>query len=75
MNLKIFAIVVKRFDIAIYHCMMMPIWFEIFSITPSSIQGKPVAMQAGASKQGIALATKYADAVYSVSWCMTYISD
>ncbi|MCI2901645.1 LLM class flavin-dependent oxidoreductase [Staphylococcus hominis] len=38
--------------------------------TPSSIQGKPVAMQAGASKQGIALATKYADAVYSVSWNM-----
>ena len=27
-------------------------------------------MQAGASKQGIALATKYADAVYSVSWNM-----
>lgn len=38
--------------------------------TPSSIQGKPVAMQAGASKQGIALAVKYADAVYSVSWNM-----
>lgn len=36
--------------------------------TPASPQGKPVAMQAGASKQGIALATKYADAVYSVSW-------
>lgn len=36
--------------------------------TPQSPQGKPVAMQAGASKQGIALATKYADAVYSVSW-------
>ena len=31
-------------------------------------KGKPVAMQAGASKQGIALAAKYADAVYSVSW-------
>lgn len=25
-------------------------------------------MQAGASKEGIALAAKYADAVYSVSW-------
>lgn len=36
--------------------------------TPQSPQGKPVAMQAGASKQGIALAAKYADAVYSVSW-------
>ncbi|MGK9045426.1 NtaA/DmoA family FMN-dependent monooxygenase [Mammaliicoccus vitulinus] len=36
--------------------------------TPSSPQGKPVAMQAGASKQGIALAVKHADAVYSVSW-------
>ena len=36
--------------------------------TPQSPQGKPVAMQAGASNQGIALATKYADAVYSVSW-------
>ncbi|WP_114604280.1 LLM class flavin-dependent oxidoreductase [Staphylococcus sp. EZ-P03] len=36
--------------------------------TPSSPQGKPVAMQAGASKQGVALAVKYADAVYSVSW-------
>lgn len=36
--------------------------------TPKSPQGKPVAMQAGASKQGIALATKHADAVYSVSW-------
>lgn len=38
------------------------------STTPESPQGKPVAMQAGASKQGIALAAKYADAVYSVSW-------
>ncbi|WP_370223575.1 LLM class flavin-dependent oxidoreductase [Cytobacillus sp.] len=38
------------------------------STTPQSPQGKPVAMQAGASKQGIALAAKYADAVYSVSW-------
>lgn len=38
------------------------------STTPSSPQGRPVAMQAGASSQGIALATQYADAVYSVSW-------
>lgn len=38
------------------------------STTPRSPQGKPVAMQAGASRQGIALASKYADAVYSVSW-------
>lgn len=38
------------------------------STTPSSPQGKPVSMQAGASTQGIALAAKYADAVYSVSW-------
>lgn len=38
------------------------------STTPKSPQGKPVAMQAGASKQGIALAAKHADAVYSVSW-------
>lgn len=38
------------------------------STTPRSPQGKPVSMQAGASKEGIALATKYADAVYSVSW-------
>ena len=38
------------------------------STTPKSPQGKPVSMQAGASKQGIALAAKYADAVYSVSW-------
>src|SRR5699024_2711950 len=37
------------------------------SSTPKSPQGRPVAMQAGASKQGIALAAKYADAVYSVS--------
>ena len=36
--------------------------------TPRSPQGKPVAMQAGASEQGIVLASKYADAVYSVSW-------
>lgn len=38
------------------------------STTPKSPQGRPVAMQAGASEQGIALAAKYADAVYSVSW-------
>lgn len=38
------------------------------STTPKSPQGKPVSMQAGASKQGIALAAKHADAVYSVSW-------
>lgn len=38
------------------------------STTPRSPQGKPVSMQAGASTQGIALAAKYADAVYSVSW-------
>ncbi|MFS0786560.1 LLM class flavin-dependent oxidoreductase [Shouchella sp. 1P09AA] len=38
------------------------------STTPSSPQVKPVSMQAGASPQGIALAAKYADAVYSVSW-------
>ena len=38
------------------------------STSPKSPQGKPVAMQAGASKHGIALAAKYADAVYSVSW-------
>ncbi|MCT4791048.1 MULTISPECIES: LLM class flavin-dependent oxidoreductase [Exiguobacterium] len=36
--------------------------------TPRSPQGKPVAMQAGASEQGIALASRHADAVYSVSW-------
>jgi len=36
--------------------------------TPRSPQGKPVAMQAGASEQGIALVAKHADAVYSVSW-------
>lgn len=36
--------------------------------TPCSPQGKPVAMQAGASEQGIALASRHADAVYSVSW-------
>ena len=36
--------------------------------TPSSPQGKPIAMQAGASNPGIALATKYADAVYTVAW-------
>lgn len=40
------------------------------STTPKSPQGKPVAMQAGASKQGITLAAKYADAVYSVSWSL-----
>ncbi|PTI41538.1 LLM class flavin-dependent oxidoreductase [Staphylococcus casei] len=38
------------------------------STTPRSPQGKPVAMQAGASSQGIALAAKYADAVYAVAW-------
>lgn len=38
------------------------------STTPASPQGKPVAMQVGASPQGIALATKYAEAIYSVSW-------
>lgn len=38
------------------------------STTPKSPQGRPVLMQAGASKPGIALAAKYADAVYSVSW-------
>lgn len=36
--------------------------------TPSSPQGKPIAMQAGAPDPGIALATKYADAVYAVAW-------
>lgn len=36
--------------------------------TPSSPQEKPIAMQAGASNPGIALATKYADAVYAVAW-------
>lgn len=36
--------------------------------TPSSPQGKPIAMQAGASDPGIELATKYADAVYAVAW-------
>lgn len=36
--------------------------------TPGSPQGKPIAMQAGASDPGIALATKYADAVYAVAW-------
>lgn len=36
--------------------------------TPQSPQGKPVSMQAGASKEGVALAAKYADVVYSVSW-------
>jgi len=36
--------------------------------TPRSPQGKPVAMQAGGSEEGIALAAKHADAVYSVSW-------
>lgn len=38
------------------------------STTPKSPQGRPVLMQAGASKPGLALAAKYADAVYSVSW-------
>ncbi|RKD24569.1 monooxygenase [Ammoniphilus oxalaticus] len=36
--------------------------------TPKSPYGRPVAMQAGASEYGVALAAKYADAVYSVSW-------
>lgn len=36
--------------------------------TPKSPQGRPVLMQAGASSQGVALAAKCADAVYSVSW-------
>lgn len=39
--------------------------------TPQSPQGRPVNMQAGASKQGIALAARYADAVYAVSWNLT----
>lgn len=38
------------------------------STTPKSPQGKPVLMQAGASEQGVALAAKSAEAVYSVSW-------
>ncbi|MBI5975711.1 LLM class flavin-dependent oxidoreductase [Staphylococcus canis] len=38
--------------------------------TPQSPQHKPVAMQAGASKQGVALAAKHADAVYAVAWNM-----
>lgn len=38
------------------------------STTPKSPQGRPVLMQAGASEPGVALAAKYADAVYSVSW-------
>lgn len=38
------------------------------STTPQSPQGRPVLMQAGASDQGIALAAKYAEVVYSVSW-------
>lgn len=36
--------------------------------TPQSPQGRPVLMQAGASDQGISLAAKSAEAVYSVSW-------
>ncbi|AQL55613.1 LLM class flavin-dependent oxidoreductase [Abyssicoccus albus] len=36
--------------------------------TPNSKYGKPVAMQAGASDQGLKLAAEQADAVYSVSW-------
>ncbi|MEJ7501061.1 LLM class flavin-dependent oxidoreductase, partial [Staphylococcus pasteuri] len=36
-----------------------------------SPQRRPVNMQAGASKQGIALAARYADAVYAVSWNLT----
>lgn len=36
--------------------------------TPRSPQGKPVAMQAGASEQGMVLAARHAEAVYSVSW-------
>ncbi|MFB9860893.1 NtaA/DmoA family FMN-dependent monooxygenase [Salinicoccus siamensis] len=35
---------------------------------PLGKEGKPVAMQAGASTEGVALAAKYADAVYSVAW-------
>ncbi|CAM4359173.1 NtaA/DmoA family FMN-dependent monooxygenase [Lacicoccus alkaliphilus] len=35
---------------------------------PLGKAGKPVAMQAGTSMEGVALAAKYADAVYSVSW-------
>ncbi|GAA3733323.1 NtaA/DmoA family FMN-dependent monooxygenase [Salinicoccus jeotgali] len=35
---------------------------------PLGKEGKPVAMQAGASIEGVALAAKYADAVYSVAW-------
>lgn len=38
------------------------------STTPQSPQSRPVLMQAGASDQGIALAAKCAEAVYSVSW-------
>lgn len=38
------------------------------STAPRSPQGRPVAMQAGASAPGVALAAKYAEAVYSVSW-------
>src|SRR5699024_2010296 len=40
---------------------------------PLGKEGKPVAMQAGASKEGVALAAKYADAVYSVSWNLKQI--
>lgn len=36
--------------------------------TPKSPQGRPVLMQAGASEQGVALAAKCADVVYSVAW-------
>jgi len=36
--------------------------------TPHSPQGKPVSMQLVAPEQGIALASRHADAVYSVSW-------
>lgn len=36
--------------------------------TPGSPQGKPVALQAGASDYGVDLANTYAECVYSVSW-------
>ena len=38
------------------------------STVPKSPQGAPVKMQAGASKQGVALAANHAEVVYSVSW-------
>lgn len=36
--------------------------------TPNSKYGKPIAMQAGASVEGLKLAAEQADAVFSVSW-------